>query len=655
MKPILYPADSTAFTSNGLGRLPDAITCVVEEERNGKYEMTMEYPVDGLHFSDIAHSTYIKAVPADGKDPQPFRVYNISKPINGRCTVKAEHISYRLSDIPVEPFTATSATTALEGLRTHAVESCPFTFWTDKTTTADFKVDTPVSIRSLLGGMQGSILDTYGGGEYEFDLYTVKLWQNRGHNNGVTLRYGKNITDLTQEEAIDSTYTGIMPFWRASDGGTTVTLPEKVVYSANANLFPYHKTKVVDFSQDFSTQPTEAQLRTRTQRYITANNIGVPNVSIKVSFLPLWQSEEYKDIANLERVNLCDTITVKFPKLGVSATAKVVRTKYDVLAERYLEIEVGDAKTGFAKTVQAELAEAKATSRTMQSFLAAELAEATGKITGATDGFIKQIFNSSGQWSELVAMNTNDPATATKVWRMNYEGIGGGTSFNGPFTITMTLDGKINASQINTGILNANLMRAGTLADLLGNFSLDLETGTMTMKKGSINIGNGIFAVDTSGNVTMKKGSINIGNGTFVVDTTGNLTMTKGSININNGAFEVTSQGVVTAKNGTFNGTMRSQSQNGQNWIEMQSGWLNAGYGSTTYGVIRTRTVNGNNGLAFETNMLVFDSLSHLYVEDNGSYASGYSGQVKMPTSINSDGTVATWTNGRFINGIYVA
>lgn len=543
MKPILYAADTAEFTSNGLGRLSDAITCYVDEERNGQYELFMEYPVDGLHFSDIAHSTYIKAVPADGKDPQPFRVYKISKPIDGKCTIKAEHISYRLSDIPTESFESTSVAAALEGLRTHAVETCPFTFWTDKSTTGNFKVETPASIRSLLGGMEGSILDVFGGGEYEFDNYTVRLWQNRGTNNGVILRYGKNITDLTQEEAIDNTYTGVMPFWRSSDGNTTVTLPEKVIYSNNAGNFPYHKTKVVDFSESWQTQPTEAQLRTRTQRYIQNNSIGIPKVSIKVKFLPLWQSEEYKDIANLERVNLCDTITVKFPALGVSATAKVVKTRYDVLAERYIEIEVGDARTGFAKAVKSDVAEVKSTSKTFQSFLVSELAEATGKITGATDGYIKQIFNAAGNWSELVAMNTNDPATATKVWRMNYEGIGGGTSFNGPFTITMTLDGKINASQITTGILNADLIRAGTLADTGGNFSLALATGTLTMKKGSIDI--------------------------------------------NNSAFKVTDQGKLTCRGADISGDIFSGSKDANKpWVHVDSGRIKGGYGSSQFGYI---------------------------------------------------------------------
>ena len=544
MKPILFAPTATEFDNNGLGALVDAPRCIVREERNGPYELEMDYPVDGQHFSEIEHSAIIYAIPADGKGAQPFRIYEISKPFDGLCTIYAEHLSYQLAHIPVTPFgRVTSVAAALQGLKNNAAESCPYTFWTDKTSAGTFEVTEPKSIRELLGGTQGSILDAFGGGEYEWDKYTVKLHQHRGQDKGVVIKYGRNLTDLKQEEAIDTTITGIYPFWSDSESGTLVTLPEKVIHSANANNFPYNRTVVVDASSEFQDEPTVAQLRSFANNYITQTGVGVPKVSIDISFAPLWQTEEYRDIANLERVNLCDTITVRFPALEVSATAKVVKTRYDVLAERYIEIEVGDARTGFAKAVKSDVQEVKSTSKTFQSFLASELAEATGKITGATGGYIKQIFNAAGNWSELVAMNTNDPATATKVWRMNYEGIGGGTSFNGPFTITMTLDGKINASQITTGVLNADLIRAGTLADTGGNFSLALATGTLTMKKGSIDI--------------------------------------------NNSAFKVTEQGKLTCKGADISGDIFSGSKDANKpWVHVDSGRIKGGYGSSQFGYI---------------------------------------------------------------------
>ena len=194
MIPILYPPGETSFSGNGLGRLSEAITCTVEEERNGKYELEMEYPVAGARFGDIRNSCIIWAEPSDAYREQPFRIYKISKPMGGKIKIQAEHISYQLSHIPVSAFTATTAPEALLGLKTNAAEACPFEFWTDKTTRGAFEVLKPSSIRSMLGGTKGSILDIYGG-EYEFDRYTVKLYAERGMDRGVTLRYGKNITD----------------------------------------------------------------------------------------------------------------------------------------------------------------------------------------------------------------------------------------------------------------------------------------------------------------------------------------------------------------------------------------------------------------------------------------------------------------------------
>ena len=159
MIPILYGENETNFTSNGLGRLSDAISCHVIEERNGQFTLEMVYPISGKHYADIKHSRYIYAVPSDGEGPQPFRIYKTSKPLSGKVTIWAEHRSYQLSMIPCEPFTAANVAQALQGLKNNSLESNPFTFWTDKTTVASYNQETPASIRSRLGGVQGSILE----------------------------------------------------------------------------------------------------------------------------------------------------------------------------------------------------------------------------------------------------------------------------------------------------------------------------------------------------------------------------------------------------------------------------------------------------------------------------------------------------------------
>lgn len=471
MIPTLYTPGTTTFTTNGRGRLSDAISCYVEEKRNGSYELEMVYPVDGIHFSDITHSCIITAKPADGKDKQPFRVYRISSPIDGKVTINAEHISYQLTHIPVNPITTeqTAVAQALQALKTNAAEPCPFTFWTDKTSQGSFYVKEPKSIRAKLGGTEGSILDAFGGGEYEWDGYTVKLYQHRGADNGVTLRYGKNIIDIEQELNIANTITGIYPYWKGQDGAggeTVVILPEKVIHHANAANFPYQRTIELDCSEKFQTQPTVAQLRAYATRYMSDTGIGVPKVSLNVSFVALWQTEEYKLIAPLERVNLCDTVTVIFEKLGISATAKVVRTRFDVLKDRYEEIELGDARTSLAQAIKAEAENsAQAAARNSQSWLRAKLLEIENQIASATDGNILFDYDANGNRTQILAMDTQDLQTAQNVLVINYAGIGGYSGGYGSnnFHLGMTTDGKVVAESIDTGTLHAVLQIANML------------------------------------------------------------------------------------------------------------------------------------------------------------------------------------------------
>ena len=351
MNPILYGATEKTFVTQGLGTLSEAISCKVTEERNGSYELEMVYPQSGKRFKELLLNRIIKAVPAYRKDAEPFRIYYISKPFNGKVTVKAEHISYQLSYIPVRPFTANNVVEAMENLKQYSAEDNPFTFWTSKETKAKMSFDVPTSCRALLGGTSGSILDTYLG-EYEFNGYTVKLHDHRGVDKGVTIRYGKNLTDIKQEESIASTITGICPYWKSEETGEVVTLPETTVSSDKANNFPYKRTVPHDFTASFEEKPTEAQLREKAQAYVRQTGFGVPDVSIDVSFVMLSQFEGYKDIALLEAVNLCDTVSVYFEPLEISAKAKVVKTVYNVLNDAYDSITLGSAKNSLTKVME---------------------------------------------------------------------------------------------------------------------------------------------------------------------------------------------------------------------------------------------------------------------------------------------------------------
>lgn len=288
MKPRLYPENETNFESNGLGPLSDALACTVEENRNGAFELSMEYPVTGVLFDELKHGSIIFAPPNDSSEPQPFRVYGKSTPLSGVVTVRAKHISYQLSHIPVSPFTAGSCAAALQGLKTNAVEPCPFDFWTDKETVATFTVKEPASARSLLGGVAGSVLDVYGG-EYEFNRYTVKLHKARGTDSGVVIAYGKNLVDIDQEESIENTITGVYPYYKDTDGNV-LELPEKVISSASAHNFPYPRTVPLDCSQEWQETPSVEQLRAYASAYVEKEGICVIGTSNSVSNISFFVS-----------------------------------------------------------------------------------------------------------------------------------------------------------------------------------------------------------------------------------------------------------------------------------------------------------------------------------------------------------------------------
>ena len=490
MKPIiLYAPNTTNFDNNGIGVLNEAISPIVTEERNGIFELSLSYPITGKRFSDIQYSCIIRCSARPDGDYQTFRIYAISKPMNGIITINAEHISYQLSYIAANPFTATSTAEAMVKIKTNAMTDCPFTFWTDKNTIANYKQEVPENIRSRLGGMQGSILDVYGG-EYEFDNYTVKLHQNRGTNRGVTLRYGKNITDIEQEENISTVYTSIVGYWKNED----TLVKTAVINSQYANAYPYNRTKVVDFSSAYQEAPTVEQLTAKATAYMNSNNFGIPHVSIKVSFVALWQTEEYKNIAPLERVYLCDTVSIFFEKLGITASAKVVKTIYNVMLNRYDAIELGEARTNLEGRLANNVGETTQKLKETKSELEKSIDRATQLITGNRGGHVVTRMDADGKPTELLIMDTDDVNTATKVWRFNLSGWGySSTGINGPYRLAATQDGHLVADFIDTGILTANIIRAGILTDVQGINYWNMETGEFKLT-GNAKVDNSTIA-----------------------------------------------------------------------------------------------------------------------------------------------------------------
>lgn len=482
MKPILFPSTATEFNTHGLGVLTDAISCTVTEERNGAFELTMQYPDTGVHFAEITDRCIIYAIPSPYRAPQPFRIYRITRPMDGIIMVYAQHITYDLSGVPLNPFTAINAPDALSKLSLNAAVDSPFIFWTDKSTVASFAVSVPSSTRSVLGGSSGSILDVYGG-EYEWDGFTVRLYGQRGYDNGVVISYGKNLTDIEQDRNISNVATGIYPYWTNAEGAL-VTCDPKIVNAPGT--YDFTRVVPVDFSNDFKTQPTQAQLQARAEKYVEDNKIGIPKTSITASFVQLEQFPEYEDLALLEKCGLCDTVTIRYPQLGVEAKAEIVKIDTDVLLERYNSVEIGDVRTNIADTIVGQQQEIK--QKPSETYLREAVLALTETILGASGGAVRLLdTNNDGMPDTLYIADDPDPTKARNVWRFNHEGWGASDSgYNGPFSYGATLKNGMVADFITAGTLNADLVNiVNLISDHVvsrnGRFEMDLWAAVLKL------------------------------------------------------------------------------------------------------------------------------------------------------------------------------
>lgn len=455
MKPILYSAvtQGTVPSDYGVGVLSDCISCQVKEKRNGEYELEMEYAAEGLHASDIVPNAVIKAKPNFTDADQLFRIYKVGKTINGKFTVNAQHISYDLSGLLITSGTASSCGNACSLLQAQAGN---FTITTDKSVSAAFKITEPSSIRSWFGGKQGSILDVYGPGEWQYDNFAASFKTARGQDRGVTIRYGKNLTELSQVLDMSNLVSGVLPYYKAQDG--TITAGTKV----STGLAGVQRDVAVDFSDGVdpdSVTPITTQLATLATNYIANNNFTTFKDTIKLNFVQLQ--------GLTERVDLCDTVHIYFEPLGITATAKCVETVWDVLRERYTSTTFGDPQTNIADTIVA-------TQKTVAE-IPSEIDYATSKITGNLGGYVVlHDSNGDGKPDEILIMDDPDISQAVKVWRWNQLGLGySGTGYAGPFNkLALTNDGMIVADQIKTGVIS----------DVAGNSTIDMTNGKAVMK-----------------------------------------------------------------------------------------------------------------------------------------------------------------------------
>lgn len=512
MSMILFPSGATTFETQGLGSIIDAISCNVHEVLNGEYELEMQYPITGLQYNNLQNRRIIYSKHDPYSDPQPFRIYRITRPMNGIISIYARHVSYDLAGIPVGVFDANNAQSAMQGMKNNSLVANPFLFETTMPTVANFSCQYPQPCRNLLGGQEGSILDVYGG-EYEWDKWTVHLQSRRGLDNGVRITYGKNLIDIEQDENISNLKTGIVPYWINSENGEVIYSSPQIIQAPGE--FNFSSVVPVDFGDKFESQPTPEQLADAGQQYVTNNKIGVPAVSIDLSFAQLEQYSLYESTEALERVRIGDTVYVFFAQLGINVSSRIVETNYDPILNRYNSVSVGSVRANIAGTIadQQQQIDDLTQNPTMSSAFKKAVSSLTQTILGAKGGSVRFLdTDGDGEPDTLYIADDPDPSKALKVWRFNYEGWGASENgYNGPFEIGATLNDGIVANFITVGVLNGDLIQTGTIKSPNGRMTINLDQGKFSTWGISNITGEEIIFNFNNGTITQMQGNLKSG------------------------------------------------------------------------------------------------------------------------------------------------
>lgn len=504
MTPILYKKDETDFTHNGLGLLEATLSCIVTEEMNGQCELKMEYDASGRLFNLIEDDMIIRAKANDQQDIQKFRIYSHEvDQENDRMIIYARHITYDAADNFIERLELNQATTvaAMQAIKSHLAYSSPINFTSDSDTISSTLLE-QVNPLEAVAGVDGSILDNWGG-EIERDNDTIIMHRRRGRDLVATIRWRKNLTGLNAKWDTSGVVTRIYPSAQVQDedGGNqvTITLPEKYIDSPEIGKYPHPRIQKIDFFSDDVTD--EASLRAKAKAYFSSGSHDKPDISMSVQFQPLAQTEEYQDVAVLERVGLTDTVQIENERLNISATAKVVKIEYNTITEKNENIDLGNIRAnltnGLSSTVAGTVSDIYG-DLPDKSFLQDAIDHATDMITGNLGGHV--VFRPKDKPQELLIMDTDDVDTAQKVWRWNLSGLGySSTGVNGPYGLAMTADGAIVADFITAGVLRGILVE-GTDIHMFSEdktFDARLNSNGLLMTKN----GQPVFSVDAEGNV----------------------------------------------------------------------------------------------------------------------------------------------------------
>ena len=634
MIPTLYEENETDFISNGLGRLTDAVSCVVTQNNKGVYELSMEYPLDGVHADDVTNNRFIYAVTERGKTAQPFRIRSIEKMMNGKMKVTARHICYDLAYYACKAFGQTDVvpykfvptlyniwhwlvgpldeltffSVKVDGAKwvltldypadgvyegdlntnsyiyaqpeigrelvffditdidrttsettititaeaaivppvarefnqmtvdqavgyvssyTNDVQTCPFTFsvhsklYRDEwiTTPKEFWSDIPKPAKSLLYGSEGSILDVFGG-EWEFDHYNCIFHEERGSDNGVQYRYGKNIRSVTERINIDEIYTHAFSFWKGTASSSTNTAEGeyytksgtilRILDEEYETMFSAQRTLIIDASGEFENEPTTGQLDEYTLKQVKTRMAGTPTVTIDADIVDVAGMTEYEDIAALEQVNLYDTVTIVFPRLGINVKAKITEIEYDVLKNKNNRVIIGDVSTKLSNIIAQNKSDIVSAKYDLKKWADKAMERATQALAGWNGGNIRKNYNKNDHKQQsMYIMNADNVEEAGRAIKFDEYGIGvSGSGPEGSYSYMVNMSGgslSFTDQFAGDGNTNASFLKRGTITG--GNSTWNLENGSAYFELTGLKVNGDAYII---GNLLLGPDSVNV-------------------------------------------------------------------------------------------------------------------------------------------------
>lgn len=483
----LFQQTDTTFTSNG-DKVIIPLKAKVRKEDNGSFHLDLE--TDLSYIDDLTEGRIIIANTPQGE--QAFRVGNVQKS-KSKLKTKCYHVFYDSKNYLIQDSYVVNSdcNDALDHLNSATDNQSPFTTISDVTTTNSYRC-----VRKSLYEAIQTILERWGG-HLTRDNFTIGIRAEIGQDNGVTVRYAKNLKDISSEENWNGVVTKLMPVGK--DG---LLLPEVYLYSQTQYDLPY--TKTVSFNQDSVNQEDYEDeegnvdedaynqalindLRTQGQNYVNTYCLPQVNYTLK---------------ANLEKVSdIGDTIQVIDERLGITLMTNLIAYDYDCIEEQYTELEFGNFQptlsgliSGITQNTENMIQE---NNDSLQITLGQELEQAQEKIWNAL-GSSYVIY----EGDKILIVDTLPKEQATNVIMINNGGIGfSNTGINGTFNSAWTIDNVLNMEQINVINLTANLIKGGTLklgSNLNQNGNLEVYDEANNLIAQMDNNGLKMYGVDGS-------------------------------------------------------------------------------------------------------------------------------------------------------------